>query len=301
MFARSVRPALTAARTANQQQKAGMATLKEIDQRLKSVRNIEKITKSMKVVASTKLTRAEKAMREAKKYGGASNEVYEQTKEGDDAAAAAPAGEAVEKKPIYLVMSSDGGLCGGIHSSLSRYVRKIAAQDPSIQVAIVGDKPKAQLTRMINNDNIRISFSGVGKDVPTFGEAVAIADELMKHGGDFNEVRIVSNHYISALSYEAQTVTVKSAEELRQAAGFQRYEMEEDVSKDLAEFSLANAIYALLVEGHAAEISARRTAMENASNNANDMMGSLQLQFNRGRQAVITTELIDIITGASAL
>lgn len=228
-------------------------------------------------------------------------EVYEQTKEGDDAASAAPSGEAAEVKPLYLVMSSDGGLCGGIHSSLSRYTRKIANEDPSIQLAIVGDKPKAQLTRMVNNDNIRITFSGVGKDVPTFGEAVAIADELMKNGGDFNEVRIISNHYISALSYEAQTVTVKSAEELRAAAGFQRYEMEEDVSKDLAEFSLANAIYSLLVEGHAAEISARRTAMENASNNANDMMGSLQLQFNRGRQAVITTELIDIITGASAL
>jgi F-type H+-transporting ATPase subunit gamma len=90
--------------------------------------------------------------------------------------------------------------------------------------------------------------------------------------------------------------------------------MEEDVSKDLAEFALANAIFTALVEGHAAEISARRTAMENASNvchlillfcrardntnvqNANDMIGSLQLQYNRGRQAVITTELIDIIT-----
>lgn len=198
-------------------------------------------------------------------------------------------------------MTSDGGLCGGIHSSVSRYTRKLANEDPSLQLAIVGDKPKAQLIRMVNPDNIKITFSGVGKDVPTFGEAVAIADELVQHGGDFNEVRIISNHYISALSYEAQTVTVASAEELRAAAGFQRYEMEEDVSKDLAEFSLANAIYSLLVEGHAAEISARRTAMENASNNANDMMGSLQLQFNRGRQAVITNELIDIITGASAL
>jgi F0F1-type ATP synthase gamma subunit len=76
----------------------------------------------------------------------------------------------------------------------------------------------------------------------------------------------VSNHYLSAISYEPRTTAVISAEALRAAAGFQAYEMEEDSSKDLAEFALANAIYTALVEGHAAEISARRTAMENASN-----------------------------------
>jgi F-type H+-transporting ATPase subunit gamma len=80
------------------------------------------------------------------------------------------------------------------------------------------------------------------------------------------QIRIISNKYLSAISYEPGVTTVITAETLRQAAGFQQYEMEEDVSKDLAEFALANAIYTALVEGHAAEISARRTAMENASN-----------------------------------
>ena len=101
-------------------------------------------------------------------------------------------------------------------------------------------------------------------------------------------------------------------------AGFKAYEMEDDVTKDLAEFALANAIYAALVEGHACEISARyapfrlklhgshhiissRNAMDNASKNAGDMISSLQLKYNRGRQAAITNELVDIITGASAL
>ncbi len=79
-------------------------------------------------------------------------------------------------------------------------------------------------------------------------------------------MRIISNHYISAISYEAQTVAVISAKALREAEGFRQYEMEEDVSQELAEFALANAIYTALVEGHAAEILARRTAMENASN-----------------------------------
>ena len=77
--------------------------------------------------------------------------------------------------------------------------------------------------------------------------------------------------------------------------------MEEDVTKDLAEFSIANAVYSALVEAHASEVSARRDAMDNASKNATDMISSLQMQYNRGRQAAITNELVDIITGASAL
>ncbi|WVQ79521.1 ATP synthase F1, gamma subunit [Cryptococcus sp. DSM 104549] len=290
MFARAVRPTLNVARTAQQQQ-AGMATLREIEQRLKSVKNIEKITKSMKVVASTKLTRAEKAMREAKKYGAANNELFKQV-ESDKT-------DEAEPKILYVGISSDGGLCGGIHSSISRTIKKAIAAEPG-SLAVVGDKPKAQLMRAVP-DAFKVTFNAVGKDVPTFAEASAIADEIVKNAGEWDVIKIISNHYLSAISYEAGTTTVISSKALQQAAGFQQYEMEEDVSKDLAEFGLANAIYTALVEGHAAEISARRTAMENASNNALDMIGSLQLQYNRGRQAVITNELIDIITGASAL
>ncbi|KAK8849422.1 ATP synthase F1, gamma subunit [Kwoniella newhampshirensis] len=288
MFSRAVRPAVSVARNAQQQQ--GMATLREIEQRLKSVKNIEKITKSMKVVASTKLTRAERAMREAKKYGAANNELFKATQTENPEEA---------PKILYVGISSDGGLCGGIHSSISRAIKKEMAVNPGT-LAVVGDKPKAQLSRAMPQA-FKVSFNSVGKDVPTFAEASAIADEIIKNGGEWDEIKIVSNKYLSAISYESGITSVISAKALAAAAGFQQYEMEEDVSKDLAEFALANAIYTALVEGHAAEISARRTAMENASNNALDMIGSLQLQYNRGRQAVITNELIDIITGASAL
>lgn len=150
------------------------------------------------------------------------------------------------------------------------------------ELVVVGDKPKAQLSRAMPK-MFKVSFSGVGKDVPTFAEASVIADEIVKNGGEWDEVsaypptnmaigltfhklRIVSNHYLSAISYEARTTAVISAKALRDSEGFRRYEMEDDVSQELAEFALANAIYTALVEGHAAEISARRTAMENASN-----------------------------------
>jgi len=290
MFARAARPALAVARTAAPvQQTSGMATLREIETRLKSVRNIEKITKSMKVVASTKLTRAERAMRQAKKYGEANQEIFKH----------ADLSEQPDAKILYVAISSDRGLCGGIHSSISKATRKAFEEAPG-SLAVLGDKPKAQLSRLVP-DAFKVSFNQIGKDIPTFAEAAAIADEIVTKAGEWDQIKIIYNKYISAISYEASIITVVNKESLGSAAGFQAYEMEEDVTKDLIEFALANSIFSALVEGHAAEQSARRTAMENASNNANDMIGSLQLQYNRGRQAVITNELIDIITGASAL
>lgn len=205
----------------------------------------------------------------------------------------------VEPKLLYVTISSDRGLCGGIHSSVTKATRRAFVDHPG-SIAVLGDRPKAQLIRTLP-ENLKISFNQIGKDIPTFAEAAAIADEITTNGGEWDQVKIIYNKYVSAISYEAETFTVYNQKTLADSAGFKAYEMEEDVSKDLAEFSLANAIFTALVEGHASEQSARRNAMDNASNNANDMIGSLQLQYNRGRQAVITNELIDIITGASAL
>ncbi|KAJ9127297.1 hypothetical protein QFC24_000704 [Naganishia onofrii] len=284
-----VRPALNVAVKAQQQQqqRCGMATLREIEMRLKSVKNIEKITKSMKVVASTKLARAERAMRTGRAYGTANQELFSQ----------AGVEDSPDAKVLYVAITSDRGLCGGIHSSVSKAAKRALLQHPEARIIVCGDKPKAQISRAMP-EQIALSFNQIGKDIPSFGEAAAIADEIMKNGGEWDVLKIIYNKYISAISYEATTMTVSGAKALQEAAGFKAYEMEEDVSKDLTEFALANVLYQALVEGHAAEQSARRTAMENASNNANDMIGSLQLQYNRGRQAVIT---IDIITGASAL
>ena len=137
---------------------------------------------SMKVVASTKLTRAEKAMREAKKYGAANNELFTHTLSAEGA-------EPKEPKVLYLAVSSDGGLCGGIHSGLTRAIKRETAKQEG-RIAVVGDKPKAQLSRAMP-EQFALSFAGVGKDVPTFAEASVIADEIIKSGGDFDEVSLL--------------------------------------------------------------------------------------------------------------
>jgi len=297
MLARSVRPTLNvvAKQVSAPQSQRNMATLREIEQRLKSVRNIEKITKSMKMIAATKLNKAQRAVANAKAYGAANSEVFKNSE------ATAPEGG----DKLYVVISSDKGLCGGIHSSVSKATRRAINEDTTtdkgnVHVMVVGDKSKAQLSRAIPS-HLDLTFNGVGKDVPTFADASAIADMILTSGVKFDSVHLVYNKVISAIAFEAAITSVFGEESLRNSPNFKSYEMEDDATKDLAEFALANAIYAVLVEGHAAEINSRRNAMDNASKNAGEMIGSLQLKYNRGRQAAITNELIDIVTGASAL
>ncbi|KAJ6474604.1 ATPase, F1 complex, gamma subunit domain-containing protein [Mycena vitilis] len=282
-----------------------MATLREIELRLKSVRNIEKITKSMKMIASTKLAKAQRAMAAGKQYGIANSEVF-----ANSASASATSNK------LFIVISSDKGLCGGIHSSVSKATRRAfagSAESPLLNedskpvdvdsaspVMVIGDKSKAQLLRSLSG-NIRMTFNQIGRDVPTFADAAGVADLVIKSGVPYDSVVIIHNKFVSAISYEPAAVEVRGEAGLKESEGFKAYEMEDDFTKDLAEFSLANALYAALVEAHACEISARRNAMDNASKNASDMITALQMKYNRGRQAAITNELVDIITGASAL
>ncbi|KAF9258041.1 ATP synthase F1 gamma [Marasmius fiardii PR-910] len=279
-----------------------MATLRELEIRLKSVRNIEKITKSMKMIASTKLAKAQRAMQAGKAYGLANAEVFDHSK--DEASSDST-------RRLFIVISSDKGLCGGIHSSVSKATRRALNNqaetplegsnvDPSSPVMVVGDKSKAQLSRA-QPKNLKMTFNQIGRDIPTFADAAGVADLIIKSDVEFDSVVLVYNSFVSALSYEPKAMEIKSAGGLKESVSFKTYEMEDDFTKDLAEFSLANAIYAALVEGHACEQSARRNAMDNASKNAKDMIESLTMKYNRGRQAAITNELVDIITGASAL
>ncbi|KAL7284793.1 hypothetical protein ACG7TL_002100 [Trametes sanguinea] len=266
-----------------------MATLREIELRLKSVRNIEKITKSMKMIASTKMNKAQRAMQAGKEYGLANSELFQH----------APAEEA-GKRTLFIVVSSDKGLCGGIHSSVTKATRRAFAEKDKVAedspVMVIGDKSKAQLSRLLPK-NLVMSFNQIGRDIPTFADAAGVADLILTSGVQYDKIAIVYNKFVSAISYEAAIIEVESEAMLKESPGFKAYEMEDDVTKDLSEFSLANAIYAALVEAHACEQSARRNAMDNASKNAGDMINRLTLQYNRGRQAAITNELVDIITG----
>lgn len=185
---------------------ANYATLREIEGRLKSIRNIEKITKTMKIVASTKLTRAQRAMTESRSYGQTSNVVFEQaeTKPPEDD----------EKKSLIVVASSDKGLCGGIHSGLTKATRRLLDKKPNSDVVVLGEKSKAQLSRS-SGKHIVLSFAGVGKDVPTFADAQAIADQISLLPTDYADIQIMYNKFVNAQSYEATPLEAFSVEAIK--------------------------------------------------------------------------------------
>ena len=157
----------------------------------------------MKVVASTKLTRATRAMKESRTYGETSNTVFEnaETKplEGEG------------KKSLTVICSSDKGLCGGVHSGLSRKTRKMLIERPEDEIVVVGEKCKAQLSRS-NGKNIVMTFAGIGKDVPTFADAQAIADQISLLPTDYSSVRILYNKFINPTSFEPTIIEAYSEE-----------------------------------------------------------------------------------------
>lgn len=185
------------------QNAATFATLREIEDRLKSIRNIEKITNTMKIVASTKLTRAQRAMTDSRQYGQTSNAVFEN--------AETKALEGEDKKTLLIIASSDKGLCGGIHSGLTKRVRKMLIENPNCDLVVLGEKCKAQLSRS-NAKNIVLSFAGVGKAIPTFADAQAIADQVSILPTDYASIKIIYNKFVNAQSYEATPLEAFSEE-----------------------------------------------------------------------------------------
>ena len=157
----------------------------------------------MKIVASTKLNRAQRTMRESRSYGQTSNTVFEN--------AETKPFEVEGKKTLIVVASSDKGLCGGIHSGLSKAARRMLEEKPDADVVVIGEKSKAQLSRS-SGKNIVLSFAGIGKDVPTFADAQAIADQIALLPTDYADIQILYNKFINATSYEATPIEAFSEE-----------------------------------------------------------------------------------------
>ena len=157
----------------------------------------------MKIVASTKLNKAQRAMRESRSYGETSNTVFEN-------AETKPA-EGEGKKTLIVVASSDKGLCGGIHSGLSKAARRMLEKKPDADLVVIGEKSKAQLGRS-SGRNIVLSFAGVGRDIPTFADAQAIADQIALLPTDYADIQILYNKFINATSYEPTPIEAFSEE-----------------------------------------------------------------------------------------
>jgi len=273
------------------QQTRGMATLKAISIRLKSVKNIQKITQSMKMVSAAKYSRAERDLRQARPYGESSKQFFEKAEVSAEA-------EAPQK--LIIAVTSDRGLCGAVHTQVARAIRTELATDASnTSVICIGDKSRAILQRLYGK-NIIMVCNEVGRKPPTFLDASRIAQQTKDI--NFTTGKIVYNRFKSVVSYMTSEIPLFSAAAVSAAPKLGVYDsLDEEVIRSYLEFSMASMLFYCLKESACSEQSSRMTAMDNASKNAGEMIDKLTLTFNRTRQAVITRELIEIISGAAAL
>jgi len=277
------------------QQQRGMATLKAISIRLKSVKNIQKITQSMKMVSAAKYSRAERDLKQARPLGVGTKVFYEQ-------ADVQPPPE--EPKKLLIAVTSDRGLCGAVHTGISRNIRDRLA-DPkereNTKIICIGEKSRAILQRQFADIMLFVA-SEVGRKPPTFNDAAKIAIEIMNSGYSFGSGRIVYNRFKSVVSYAIDDLPLFDKNAVLTAPKISVYDsLDDEVIQSYLEFSLASLLFYSMKEGACSEQSSRMTAMDNASKNAGEMIDKLTLTFNRTRQAVITRELIEIISGAAAL
>lgn len=274
------------------QQNRGMATLKAIQIRLKSVKNIQKITQSMKMVSAAKYARAERDLKQARPYGLGAQQFYEK---------AEVASKEEEPKKLYIAITSDRGLCGAVHTGVARSIRGDLANDPNIKVICVGDKSRAILQRLFGK-NIEMVCNEIGRLPPTFLDAAKLTNAILNLGYEYTEGKIIYNKFRSVVSYAVADMPIFSVKAVESAEKLPVYDsLDSDVIQNYLEFSLASMLFYAMKEGACSEQSSRMTAMDNASKNAGEMIDKLTLTFNRTRQAVITRELIEIISGASAL
>ena len=293
-----------------------MPNLKDLKTRINSVKSTQKITSAMKMVAAAKLRRAQEAAESGRPYAARMSAVIASLAAKSDRSSASPllVGRADDKTHLLVIMSADKGLCGGFNGSITRTARKLIAQKLAsghkVLVYVVGRKAGDALGSEIS-DKIFSRIEGVQGSHLTFGTASEIGQKIIDgfEAETFDSVSLVYNRFVNAIT---QTVThtslipaeVDATDETVADGLTASYEYEPDEAEILSALlprNLATQIFSALLESSAAELAARMTAMDNATRNAGDMIDRLTLVYNRTRQANITKELIEIISGAEAL
>lgn len=201
----------------------------------------------------------------------------------------------------FINVFSLPGLCGAVHTGVARHIRGDLAADPNIKVICVGDKSRAILQRLYGK-NIEMVCNEVGRLPPTFLDAAKLTNAILNLGYEYTDGKIIYNKFKSVVSYAVADMPIFSLKSVESAEKLPVYDsLDSDVIQNYLEFSMASLLFFAMKEGACSEQSSRMTAMDNASKNAGEMIDKLTLTFNRTRQAVITRELIEIISGASAL
>jgi F-type H+-transporting ATPase subunit gamma len=288
-----------------------MPSLKDLKNRIGSVKNTRKITKAMQMVAAAKLRRAQEAAEAARPYAERMTAVMAGLAAGVGKSDTAPrllAGTGQDQVHLLVVMTAERGLCGAFNSSIARLARakaqELLAAGKTVKILTVGKKGREQLKRDLSQHFVgHVDLSDVKR--LGYGNAQGIARDIIARfeAGEFDVATIFFNRFQSVISQiptAQQIIPAKFEGEV--APALYDYEpSEEAILADLLPRGVATQIFAALLENGASEQGARMSAMDNATRNAGDMINKLTIQYNRSRQAAITKELIEIISGAEAL
>lgn len=301
-----------------------MPSLKDYRDRIASVKSTKKITSAMKMVAASKLKKAQEKAESSQPYAKAMSEVMARVAAGVNIGAGTSpllAGTGSDQTHLLLVVTSDRGLCGGFNGNLLRQTRtmisKLTEAGKTLKIVTVGRKGYEFLKRE-HKDLIIKSFTDIGRSgVVQFSEVAEVSEYILGlfEDGEFDVCSVLGNEFRSVLAqvptasqlipftFREETVDhlEENAEEASHETPYDFEPDEEEILNELLPRNISVQIFNTLLDSAAGEQAARMTAMDNATRNAGDKIKDLTLQYNRARQAYITKELIEIISGAEAV
>ncbi len=295
-----------------------MANLKDLRIRITSVKSTRKITSAMKMVAASKLRRAQSAAEEGRPYAERMERMLGELTSSLSTMDGAPkllSGSGSDENHLLVAITADRGLCGGFNGSIIREARRrmqdLRGQGKKVKLLCLGRKGRDGLNREFS-DQIIDTVEGLTKTGVDFATARDVAASLVERfdAEEFDVCTIIYNRFVSAISQEITVQQVipfpvpeveAAAADKSQNAMYLMEPSEEEILGDLLPRNLSVQIFRALLESNASEHGARMSAMDNATRNAGDMLDNLTITYNRTRQAAITSELIEIISGAEAL
>ena len=289
-----------------------MPSLKDLKNRIESVKSTRKITKAMQMVAAAKLRRAQEAAEAARPFAERMDDVLGNLARSVGTAEGAPkllAGTGSDQTHLLIVATAERGLCGGFNSSIAKLARthaeELIAAGKTVKIITIGKKGREQLKRTFGDAFIdHVDQSGLKRI--GYGDAQAVATDVLARfeAGEFDVATLFFSRFQSVISQvpTAQQIIPAVFEDDGADAKAYEYEPDEDeILADLLPRNVAVQIFRGMLENGASEQGARMSAMDNATRNAGEMIDKLTIEFNRSRQAAITNELIEIISGAEAL
>lgn len=292
-----------------------MPSLKDLKNRIESVKNTRKITKAMQMVAAAKLRRAQDLAEASRPYTERFNSVLGALASANAAGSGGPqllVGTGKDQTHLLVVMTAERGLCGGFNSNIAKLAKshalKLLEQGKTVKILTVGKKGRDVVKRDLGKHFVdHIDLSEI-KSI-RYTDAQAISKSILERftAGEFDIATLFYSKFVNVVTQipTAQQVIPASFDDdegtKTESVNYEYEPTEEEILADLLPRGVGTQIFAALLENGASEQGARMSAMDNATRNAGDMIDKLTIQYNRSRQAVITNELIEIISGAEAL